>query len=78
MLILSAPPVLTSASQYEVGVIDCSRLRHGDDSRTPGTTGVGTGFILLQYDAGIWQYSFGTPVDGFHGAPHISVLRLNA
>lgn len=77
ILILSAAPQLVSGSQYKVSVIDCSRLLHGDDSRPPGTTGVGTGFILLEYTGGTWQYSFGTPNDNFHSAPHISVLRLN-
>lgn len=76
VLVLASPLQPASESQYQVRVIDCSRFLHGDDSRHSGT-GVGTGVIRLQYTGGIWHYSFGTPHDAFHAAPHISVLRLD-
>ncbi|HEX6096240.1 MAG TPA: hypothetical protein VF432_07955 [Thermoanaerobaculia bacterium] len=65
---------------YEVDVIDSSILVHGQDTRPPGTTGVGRGVIFLQNtiveQTSVWEYSFGTATDCFHIAPHISVLRL--
>lgn len=77
ILVLTSPIRPVNATQFNVSVIDCSLFLHGDDSRPPGTTGVGRGVIVLQYTDGAWQYNFGAPQDNSHGAPHISVLRLN-
>lgn len=77
ILVLTSPVLAVSGNEYTVDIIDCSLLQHADDTRPPHTTGVGRGRILLQYLNGAWRYNFGAPADNYHGAPHLSVLRLN-
>lgn len=77
ILVLSSPIRTTSPTQFNVDVIDCSIVPHGDDTRRPGSSGVGRGLILLQYSGGQWRYNFGGPADCFNTPGRISVLRLN-
>jgi hypothetical protein len=75
--VVNSPIQSAGPTNYNVAVIDCSLLSHGDDTRPLGTTGVGQGVIRLQYSGNQWQYNFGVAGDNFHPAPNISVLRLN-
>lgn len=81
VLILNSPIQSIGGGVYQVEVIDSSVLQHGNDSRQPPTTGVGTGTIKLQntvvLTTSVWEYSFGLDKDCFHIAPNVSVLRLN-
>jgi hypothetical protein len=77
ILVLTSPVTAVSGGEYTVNIIDCSLLQHANDTRPPGTTGVGRGRILLKYSGDAWQYNFDAGGSGDHSAPHLSVLRLN-
>jgi hypothetical protein len=50
VVIVAAPPVPTNTSEYKVTVYDSSGIRHDDDSRPKGTSGIGEGVITLRVD----------------------------
>lgn len=59
VVIISAPPVLESATQVRVEVIDSTSKAHADDTRKNGATGVGRGTVWIDID------DTGKPV-GYH------------
>lgn len=63
VIIVATPPVEQTHSLYRVEVYDSSDIRHDDDSRPEGTTGVGKGVITFRVD------EFGEPV-GFQFNSH--------
>jgi hypothetical protein len=50
VVIVAAPPVLAAPGEYRVEVYDSSGIRHDDDSRPKGTSGIGKGVIIFRVD----------------------------
>jgi hypothetical protein len=50
VVIVAAPPVSTNAKEYRVTVYDSSGIRHDEDSRPDGTSGIGEGVITIKVD----------------------------
>jgi len=50
VVIVAAPPVSTNAKEYRVTVYDSSGIRHDEDSRPEGTSGIGKGVITIRVD----------------------------
>jgi hypothetical protein len=63
VVIVAAPPISTDAKEYRVTVYDSSGIRHDEDSRPDGTSGIGEGAITIRVD------DRGTPV-GFRFNSH--------
>jgi hypothetical protein len=50
LVIVAAPPVSTNANEFRVTVYDSSGIRHDEDSRPEGTSGIGKGVITIKVD----------------------------
>jgi hypothetical protein len=50
VVIVAAPPVSTNVKEYRVTVYDSSGIRHDEDSRPEGTSGIGEGVITISVD----------------------------
>jgi hypothetical protein len=51
VVIVAAPPIPTNAEEYRVTVYDSSEIRHDQDSRPEGTSGIGKGVITIRVNA---------------------------
>jgi hypothetical protein len=73
VVIVAAPPVSTEAKEYRVTVYDSSGIRHDEDSRQEGTSGIGEGVITIRVD------DRGTPI-GFrfnsHAHSHLEPIAI--
>jgi hypothetical protein len=73
VVIVAAPPVSTNAREYRVTVYDSSGIRHDEDSRPEGTSGIGEGVITIRVD------EHGTPVGfrfGSHAHFHLEPIAI--
>jgi hypothetical protein len=71
VVIVAAPPVSTNAREYRVTVYDSSGIRHDEDSRPEGTSGIGKGVITLRVD------DHGTPVGfRFNSRAHFHLEQI--
>ena len=50
VVIVAAPPVSTTPREYRIPVYDSSGIRHDEDSRPEGTSGIGEGVITIRVD----------------------------
>ena len=76
VLVIAAAPQPNADGTFSVGVSDASTIRHQDDSRAPGTNGIGSGTITFRVngDGVPTEFRFDTH-DHFHSVP-IAIARL--
>jgi hypothetical protein len=78
VVIVAAPPARTSSDLYRVSVYDSSGIRHDEDSRPEGTSGVGKGTITFRVNSDGEPVAFRFNSEGhFHEEP-IAIGRIVA
>jgi hypothetical protein len=76
VVIVAAAPVQTSFELYRVSVYDSSEIRHDEDTRPEGTSGVGKGTIIFRVNSEGEPMAFRFNSQGhFHQEP-IAIGRL--